>query len=113
MKQNIKIMIAGGCGFIGSSLANFFLHKYPSSKIYIFHKKSVKDFVRSAYGLITPYFIKRLIKKGINITTHYQVILNYFGINNINRIKVYTLDYKVKSRRSPRGKMVFCFQKLS
>ena len=35
MKHNIKIMIAGGCGFIGSSLANFFLHKYPSSKIYI------------------------------------------------------------------------------
>ena len=35
MKQNIKIMIAGGCGFIGSSLANFFLHKYPSSKIYV------------------------------------------------------------------------------
>ena len=35
-----------------------------TSKIYIFHKKSVKDFVRSAYGLITPYFIKRLIKKG-------------------------------------------------
>ena len=35
MKQNIKIMIAGGCGFIGSSLANFFLHKYPNSKIYI------------------------------------------------------------------------------
>ena len=35
MKQNIKIMIAGGCGFIGSSLANFFLNKYPNSKIYI------------------------------------------------------------------------------
>ncbi len=35
MKQNIKIMIAGGCGFIGSSLANFFLYKYPNSKIYI------------------------------------------------------------------------------
>ena len=35
MKQNIKIIIAGGCGFIGSSLANFFLHKYPNSKIYI------------------------------------------------------------------------------
>ena len=35
MKQNIKIMIAGGCGFIGSSLANFFLSKYSNSKIYI------------------------------------------------------------------------------
>ena len=35
MKQNIKVMIAGGCGFIGSSLANFFLSKYRNSKIYI------------------------------------------------------------------------------
>ena len=35
MKQNMKIIIAGGCGFIGSSLANFFLHKYPKSKIFI------------------------------------------------------------------------------
>ena len=35
MKQNIKIIIAGGCGFIGSSLANFFLSKYLKSKIYI------------------------------------------------------------------------------
>ena len=35
MKKNIKVMIAGGCGFIGSSLANFFLSKYPNSKIYI------------------------------------------------------------------------------
>jgi len=36
MKLNLKIMIAGGCGFIGSSLAKFFLIKYPNSKIYIF-----------------------------------------------------------------------------
>ena len=35
MKKNIKIIIAGGCGFIGSSLANFFLTKYQNSKIYI------------------------------------------------------------------------------
>ena len=89
-------------------------HNYNlRSKIYIFHKKSIKDFLRSMYGLIVPYFIKRLIKKGINITTHYQVILNYFGINNINGIKVFTLDYKLKSKRSPRGKMVFYFEKIA
>ncbi len=35
MKKNIKIMIAGGCGFIGSSLADFLLSKYLNSKIYI------------------------------------------------------------------------------
>ena len=35
MKQNLKIMIAGGCGFVGSSLAHHFIHKYSKSKIYI------------------------------------------------------------------------------
>tara|TARA_S200000501_G_scaffold129580_1_gene122447 strand:+ start:6728 stop:7801 length:1074 start_codon:yes stop_codon:yes gene_type:complete len=35
MKKKIKIMIAGGCGFIGSSLAQFFLSKYLKSKIYV------------------------------------------------------------------------------
>ncbi len=35
MKQNIKVMIAGGCGFIGSSLANSLLSNYSNSKIYI------------------------------------------------------------------------------
>ena len=35
METNIKIMIAGGCGFIGSSLANFLINKYSNSKIYI------------------------------------------------------------------------------
>ena len=36
MKSNVKIMIAGGCGFIGSSLAKFFLNKYTNSQVYIF-----------------------------------------------------------------------------
>ena len=35
MNQNFKIIIAGGCGFIGSSLANYFLSKYSKSQIYI------------------------------------------------------------------------------
>ena len=35
MNQDIKIIIAGGCGFIGSSLAVFFLSKYSKSKIYV------------------------------------------------------------------------------
>ena len=36
MKTNVKIIIAGGCGFIGSSLANFFLTKYSNSQVFIF-----------------------------------------------------------------------------
>ena len=36
MKPDVKIMIAGGCGFIGSSLAKFFLIKYKNSQVYIF-----------------------------------------------------------------------------
>ena len=36
MKTDVKIMIAGGCGFIGSSLAKFFLTKYRNSQVYIF-----------------------------------------------------------------------------
>ena len=34
-KKGIKIIIAGGCGFVGSSLAHHFIHKYSKSKIYI------------------------------------------------------------------------------
>ena len=82
-----------------------------SSKVYIFHKKSIKDFMFSLYGLIVPYFIKRLIKKRIYITTHFQLILNYFGFNNINGIKVFNLDYNPQSIRTPRGKMIFYFIK--
>ena len=36
MRTDVKIMIAGGCGFIGSSLAKFFLTKYRNSRVFIF-----------------------------------------------------------------------------
>ena len=81
------------------------------SKIYIFHKKNIKNFIRSLYGLIVPFFIKRMLKKGLNITTHYQLILNYFGINFFNNIRVFKLNYIIKSDRSPRAKMIFLFKK--
>jgi len=85
-----------------------------TSKVYIFHKKSIKDFIRTIYSLIVPYFFKSIIKKGINITTHYQVLLSYSNINSIfiQGVKVLNLDYNVQSKRSPKGKMVFCFKKL-
>lgn len=81
------------------------------SKIYIFHKKNIKNFIRSLYGLIVPFFIKRILKKGLNITTHYQLILNYFGVNFFNNIRVFKLNYIIKSDRSPRAKMIFLFKK--
>ncbi len=84
------------------------------SKTYIFHKKSFKDFIRAIYGLLVPYYIKAIIKKGVNITTHYQIIFSFFGINNffIQGIKVLNLNYNPKSKRSPRGKMIFYFKKI-
>lgn len=81
-------------------------------KVFIFHKKSFRDFIRSLYGLITPYFLKKIINKGINITTHYQILFHYLLINNIAGIRVFNLDYILKSKRSPRGKMIFLFKKL-
>ena len=80
-------------------------------EVYIFHRKSLKNFVRSAYGLLIPFAIKRLIQKGLNITTHYQLILNYFFINNIGGIKVFNLEHTPKSKKSPTGKMIFLYTK--
>ncbi len=83
------------------------------SDIFIFHKKSLKDLIRSLYGLIVPFSLKKLLNKGINITTHYQILLHYLFLNQIGGIKVFTLDYELKSKRSPRGKMIFLFKKNS
>ena len=35
--------------------------------------------------------------------------VNYFGIDKYNNIRVFKLDYKLQSRRSPRGKMILIF----
>jgi ubiquinone/menaquinone biosynthesis C-methylase UbiE len=83
------------------------------SKIFIFHKKNIRNFIRSLYGLIVPFFIKQILNKGLNITTHYQLILHYFGINYFNDIKVLKLNYIIKSYRSPRAKMIFLFKKIN
>lgn len=81
------------------------------SKIYVFHKKSIKSLLRAIYGLIVPYYIKKIFNKGMNITTHYQLVLNYLGLNNVNGLKIFKMDYKPISERSPTGKMVLYFQK--
>lgn len=82
-------------------------------EVYIFHKKTLMNFLRSIYGFFIPFNIKKILGKGINITTHYQILLSYIGIKKffINKIKVFGLNYNAKSKRSPQGKMVFLFKK--
>lgn len=84
-------------------------HKF-SSKVFIFHKKSFKAFLRSLYGL-TPFLFRKIFNKGYNITTHYQVILHYFKINNFKGIKVFNLNFSSMSPKSPKSKMIFLFKK--
>ena len=52
-----------------------------------------------------------MLKKVINITSHYQLVLYYLGLNNINGISVIKMDYQPTSERSPNGKMILYFQK--
>ena len=81
------------------------------SRVFIFYTKSWKNFMKALYGLIIPYWLKKLLNKGINITTHYQLILSYFKINNASGIKTFRLNYKAKNKKSPASKMVFLFEK--
>ena len=81
------------------------------SRVFIFYTKSLKNFMKALYGLIIPYWLKKLLNKGINITTHYQLILSYFKINNASGIKTFRLNYKAKNKKSPASKMVFLFEK--
>lgn len=80
-------------------------------EVFLFHKKNLKNFIKACYGLIIPFWLKKIFKKGINITTHFQIILNYLYIKQWNNIKVFNLDYKSKYHRSPNGKMIFLFKK--
>ena len=84
-------------------------HKF-SIKVFIFHKKSFKAFLRSLYGL-TPLFVRNIFKKGYNITTHYQVVLHYFKINNFKGIKLFNLNFSSIKAKSPKSKMVFVLTK--
>ena len=79
-------------------------------QIFIFHKKSFQNLIRNIYGL-TPLFVRKIFRKGYNITTHYQVILAYFKIKKWGDIKVFDLDYVPKKSKSPKAKMVFYFKK--
>lgn len=81
------------------------------NEIYIFNKKNIRNFIISTYGLFIPYWFKKLINKGINISTHYQLFLSYFGFKKFKSMSIYNLQYKAKNKKSPNGKMVFLFKK--
>lgn len=82
------------------------------NKVYIFNKKNLRNFFISTYGLFVPYWFKKLINKGINISTHYQMFLGYFGFKEFKSMSVYNLKYKAVNKKSPNGKMVFLFKKI-
>lgn len=86
-------------------------NNFISSKVYLFQRKSQRHFFRLLYGLIVPFFLKKIINKGVSITSHYESLLSYFGINKFGLIIVKKLDYKPKLKVSPQEKMVFLFSK--
>jgi len=79
--------------------------------VFIFHKKSFKNLIRSIYGL-TPLFFRKIFNKGYNITTHYQLILSYLGISNFNGIRTFSMEFNPIKSKTPEAKMVFLFKKL-
>tara|TARA_B100001059_G_C17796821_1_gene563547 strand:- start:669 stop:1607 length:939 start_codon:yes stop_codon:yes gene_type:complete len=80
-------------------------------RVHIFHTRNLKNLIRNLYGL-TPFFIRKILKKGMNITTHYQIILNYFGISKFKNMEIHNLNFKPKKSKTPKGKMVFVFFKV-
>jgi len=80
-----KVFISGICGFLGSSLANFFLRKnYKVSGIdnlsrkgsYKNYLKLKKERVQIFKGnLCDNFLINKILKKKINLTTLFIVLL--------------------------------------
>ena len=70
-----------------------------------------RNFIRGLWGLI-PFNIKKITKKGLNIITFKEAIINYFNFNIKSNLDVRSLNYKPKHSKSPQGKMIFYFEKL-
>lgn len=80
-------------------------------KVFLFQRKTLRNFIRGLWGLI-PFNIKKMTKKGLNIITFKEAIINYFNFNINSNIDVRSLNYKPKHSKSPQGKMIFYFEKL-
>jgi dTDP-glucose 4,6-dehydratase len=80
---SMKILITGGCGFIGSNFIRYWIQKYPKDKIinldkltYAGHLTSIKDFSdNSNYtfvkGDICDSRIVKRVMKGVDLVIHF------------------------------------------
>lgn len=79
----MKILVTGGCGFIGSNFIRYWLNRYPKDKIinfdkltYAGHLSSTKDFENNknykfVKGDITSLKQVSLVMKGIDLVVHF------------------------------------------
>ena len=64
MKKIKKILITGGCGFIGSHLSEFFFKKYKNAEILIYDKMTYASNISNLDSIIKEKRV-RLIKRDI------------------------------------------------
>src|SRR3989344_3791812 len=79
----MKILVTGGCGFIGTNFVRYWLEKYPKDKVlnldkltYAGHLSSTKDFAKNPNykfikGSICDLKVVKKVMIGINIVVHF------------------------------------------
>ncbi len=79
----MKVLVTGGCGFIGSNFIRYWLKKYPKDKVvnldkltYAGHLSSVKDFTKNknykfVKGDICDPKIVDKVMKDIDVVVHF------------------------------------------
>ena len=50
-----KILITGGCGFIGSHLTEYFFNKYKKAQIVVYDKISYAAHINNLKSIIKPF----------------------------------------------------------